>query len=277
MNRTITFLAMCLTVIVASAQTADIEVSYEAHHPNLRDGKTDLTNHYVLLANTTESKFFSPVTEYLDSLNSTPDGKAKLNEMTRSAYLAGKLDDIPRPDGTIYVIKSFADNKIRHYDTAGLEKFVYEEPVARWDWETGDSTKVILGYECLMATTGYHGRKWTAWFTPEIPVQNGPWKLDGLPGLILQASAEGGQYSFIATGIQESARPIVPVYLANDYEKTERIGYLKSKRAFMDNPMGKINARFGGAGVTIKSNDEEQLKQLFVPASVADFIETDYH
>lgn len=277
MNRTITFLAMCLAAIVASAQTADIEVSYEAHHPNLRDGKTDLTNHYVLLANTTESKFFSPVTEYLDSLNSTPDGKAKLNEMTRSAYLAGKLDDIPRPDGTVYVIKSFADNKIKHYDTAGLEKFVYEEPATRWDWEIGDSTKVILGYECLMATTGYHGRKWTAWFTPEIPVQNGPWKLDGLPGLILQASAEGGQYSFIATGIQESARPIVPVYLANDYEKTERIGYLKSKRAFMDNPMGKINARFGGAGVTIKSNDGEQLKQLFVPASVADFIETDYH
>lgn len=277
MNRTVTFLAMCLAAIVASAQTADIEVSYEAHHPNLRDGKTDLTNHYVLLANTTESKFFSPVTEYLDSLNSTPDGKAKLNEMTRSAYLAGKLDDIPRPDGTVYVIKSFADNKIKHYDTAGLEKFVYEEPATRWDWEIGDSTKVILGYECLMATTGYHGRKWTAWFTPEIPVQNGPWKLDGLPGLILQASAEGGQYSFIATGIQESARPIVPVYLANDYEKTERIGYLKSKRAFMDNPMGKINARFGGAGVTIKSNAGEQLKQLFVPASVADFIETDYH
>lgn len=277
MKRTVTFLAMCLAAIVASAQTADIEVSYEAHHPNLRDGKTDLTNHYVLLANTTESKFFSPVTEYLDSLNSTPGGKAKLQEMTRSAYLAGKLDDIPRPDGTVYVIKSFADNKIKHYDTAGLEKFVYEEPVARWNWEIGDSAKVILGYECLMGTTVYHGRKWTAWFTPEIPVQNGPWKLDGLPGLILQASAEGGQYSFMATGIQESARPIVPVYLASDYEQTERIGYLKSKRAFMDNPIGKINARFGGAGVTIKSNIGEQTKQLFVPASVADFIETDYH
>ena len=74
-------------------------------------------------------------------------------------------------------------------DNAGLEKYFYEEPLHEWDWEISDSTKTILGYECIEATTMFNGRKWTAWFTPEIPLDAGPWKLEGLPGLIMEATA----------------------------------------------------------------------------------------
>lgn len=197
--------------------------------------------------------------------------------MTMSAYTSGKINDIPRPDGTIYVIKSFTDGTLKHYDTSGLEKFVYQESLTDWDWEIGDSTKTVLGYECIMATIDYHGRKWTVWFALEIPVHNGPWKLDGLPGLILAAEAEDGQYSFIATGIQQTTKPLGSVYLANEYETIKRLDYLKAKRSFMDNPLGNINAQFGGSGVTVISNSGSDTKSLFVPASVADFLETDYH
>ena len=278
MKKILTTLSMLFVAIAATAQTADIEVSYTAHRPNPRNGKDDVTNQYILLANTAESKFYSPVTEYLDSLNSTPEGKAKLKEMSRVALRSGDSDGIPKPDGTMYVIKSFSDGKLKHYDTAGLDKFVYEEPIAEWSWNiVADSTKTVLGYECIMATTDYHGRKWIAWFTPEIPVQNGPWKLDGLPGLILEAAAEGGQYSFVATGIQQTNKHFGPVYLANDYEHSTRIGYLKAKRAFMDNPFGTIDAQFGSDNVTITADDGEDLNQLYVPASVVDFLETYYH
>ncbi len=276
MKKIITSIALCFAT-AASAQIANIEVSYVAHHPNMRDGKTDLTNQYVLLTNTTESKFYSPITEYIDSLNSTPEGKAKLKVMSRAALSSGNFDGIPKPDGTMYVVKSFTNNKLRHYDIAGLEKYVYEEPMTQWDWEISDSTTVILGYECIMAVTDFHGRKWTAWFAPEIPVKNGPWKLDGLNGLILKAESEGGQYSFIATGIQQTNKTISPVYLASEYDRTKRINYLKAKRSFMDNPLGKINAQFGNAGETISTDDGDDLKDLYVPASVVDFIETDYH
>lgn len=280
MRQILTTIIICLVAIAASAQQkADIEVSYEAHHPNLRNGKDDLTSQYILLANSDESKFYSPKTEYVDSLNSTPDGKAKLNEMTRNAYLGGKLDDIPRSDGSYYVVKY--GNKYTYYDNSGLEKYVYEEPVAELGWEIGDSTKTILGYECVMASVNYHGRRWTAWFSPEIPVIAGPWKLTGLPGLILEATADGNQYSFIATGIQQTDKPITPVYLANDYEKTDRIKFLRARRSFLDNPLGKINAQFAGSGVSVSKVQNEDGSDasgsLFVPASVVDLIETDYH
>lgn len=128
---------------------------------------------------------------------------------------------------------------------------MYEEPVAELGWEIGDSTKIILGNECVMATANYHGRRWTAGFSPEIPVIAGPWKLTGLPGLILEATADGNQYSFIATGIQQTDKPITPVYLANEYEKTDRIQFLRARCSFLDNPLGKINAQFAGSGVSV--------------------------
>ena len=59
MNRILTTLTLCLAAIATSAQTPNIEVSYIAHRPNFKDGKTDLTNQYILLANSTESKFYS--------------------------------------------------------------------------------------------------------------------------------------------------------------------------------------------------------------------------
>lgn len=273
MKRTITILFSCIVAIAALAQTANIEVSYAAYKPNFTNGKPGVKNQYILLANATESKFYSPRTEYIDSLNSTPDGKAKYNQMVRAALNAGNYDDIPTRDGSYYVLKSLSDSLVKlYYNTGALAMWYYEDAITPWNWTVGDSTKTVLGYECVKATIDYHGRKWTAWFAPEIPVQNGPWKLDGLPGLILEAACEDGMYSFVATGVQQTAKAIGPVYLTDDYEHVTRLNYLKERRAHMENPLGKIEAQYGSANITVKGGG---LK--YVDASVADFLETDYH
>ena len=89
MNRLLTSIIVCFSAIAAMAQNADIEVSYTAMSPNFKNGKVDVKNQNVLLANALESKFFSPITEYIDSLNSTPEGIAKYQEMSRSAAMKG--------------------------------------------------------------------------------------------------------------------------------------------------------------------------------------------
>ena len=273
MKQILTSIIVCFVAIATIAQNkADIEVTYTAMSPNFKNGKVDVKNQYVLLANATESKFYSPITEYIDSLNSTPEGVAQWQEMTRGAYLSGNMDKIPRKDGSYYVVKSISDNTLRYYDSAGIDKFVYEETPEEWTWEISDSTKNILGYECVKATTDFHGRKWTGWFSPEIPVSNGPWKLGGLPGVILEASTDDDKYSFVATGIQQTSKIIVPVYLADDYEKTDRKSFLKAKRAFLDNPLGSLNAQMGGA-ITISDNSG---KPIFASSEVVDLIEKDY-
>ncbi|MDE6383476.1 MAG: GLPGLI family protein [Paramuribaculum sp.] len=278
MKKILSLILVGITAVCTTAQTSEIEVSYTAYMPNMRDGSAGPSNQYILLANESQSKFYSPRTEYIDSLNSTPDGRAKYQEMARNAYFSGNMDNMPSKDGTYYIVKSLDEDKHIYYDNAGLDKYFYEEPVPRWEWEIGDSVKEILGYECFKATTDFHGRHWTVWFTPEIPIMNGPWKFDRLLGLILEAESEGGEYRFVATGIQQTRKPITPVYLADSYERTNRIDYLKAKRAFLDNPMGQINAQLGGNITVVKADgNTADDAPLFVPSSVVDLIETDYH
>ena len=265
---------MCLVATAAVAQEkADIMVSYTASKVNLRDGSQMPPSNYCLLANAVESKFFSPITEYLDSLQSTPEGDAKYKEMTRGAYLGGKLDDMPRRDGSYYIFKAMTDGKMRYYDTNGVEKYCYEEEIPQIDWELTDSTKTILGYECQKATGELHGRKWTVWFTPEVPVMNGPWKFSGLPGLILEATDDSGLYNFTATGIQQTERLMIPMYSADDYEKTTRTEFLKAKRQFTDNPIGTMNTQLSALGISIEGTGDG-IK--YKTREEVDFIETDY-
>lgn len=274
MKKFIILTTLCLAAISAFSQTnADIEVSYTASTANFSKGGKASPNQYILLANAKESKFYSPRTEYIDSLRSTPEGEAKYKEMTRAAYSSDKLDDIPRRDGSYYLLKSMDEGKMNYFDVVGVEKYRYDEEIPTIDWQLTDNTKKIIGYECQEATGNLHGRKWTVWFTTEIPLTNGPWKLGGLPGMILEAVDDSGIYTFKATCIQRTSHPMHPVYSADDYEKIDRKEFLKAKRQFIDNPLTTINTQLSAAGISIGGTSDQF---RYKSRKEIDFIETDY-
>lgn len=92
-------------------------------------------------------------------------------------------------------------------------EYRYNEPIPRIDWTLhADTTHRILGYTCQRATAEFRGRRWSVWFTPEIPLTRGPWKLGGLPGLILQACDETGLFGFEATGVELGRNHPIHIY-----------------------------------------------------------------
>ena len=81
----------------------------------------------------------------------------------------------------------------------------YEETMPMLDWNLMDGDTIICNYACQRASTTYRGRTWQVWYTPDLPYQDGPWKLQGLPGLILKAEDTSGDFCFEAIEIR---RPI---------------------------------------------------------------------
>lgn len=282
-NRLITMLVLLCLALGANAKKkkqdyprSEIKVSYNYYNKFLRgsDGVVEKNTPFILLANHNESKFYCPSTEYKDSLLSTPSGRAKEKKMfdaAVAAYVQNRDEsamDAVVYHSRLYVTKDFAKSVSTTYDQAGMGEYgYYDEPFSEIDWQiVEDSTKTVLGYQCIMASTDYHGRKWTVWFTPEIPVQDGPWKFCGLPGLILEAAEEKGHHHFTADGIEQSSQSIYPIY-NNDYEKMGRLDMLRNLRNYRDNNNSIIKASTGGM---LDFGPDAPVQTEY------DFLETDY-
>ena len=101
------------------------------------------------------------------------------------------------------------------------------------DWSVDERDTVICGYNCNMATTSYAGRRYVAWFTSEIPVSEGPYKFNGLPGLILYIMDDQKQHVFKIISIQQPKLVRQILYYDDNYLKVSPeqyvLGIQKSK------------------------------------------------
>ncbi len=107
-------------------------------------------------------------------------------------------------------------NETGAFDVPGSLVNFYDEPFPEFSWEITGDTAEVFGYDCIRAECDFRGRHWTAWFAPEIAVNEGPWKLRGLPGLILKAEADGGWFTYECVGIDTEPRPIYRYHYDNE-------------------------------------------------------------
>ena len=83
-------------------------------------------------------------------------------------------------------------------ETIGMKNYKYQLPLSKMNWKIEDEVK----NRCIQlpeSNVEIGGRKWTAWFTPDIPL-NSPYKFQGLPGLIVSVSDEKSHYYFMLHG-----------------------------------------------------------------------------
>lgn len=244
MRQLITILPMCLVAITAIAQN-NLVVEYDVTTRDSDSGKP-FTQKMTLVAGAEKSLYFDKMSLYVDSCESTPEGRAKLREIQMKAWRVVQPDGTVTMDGRklglapekkefLYVEKEYAKGNMTVYDFKAGDLWRYEEPMSEMEWAIiEDSTKNILGFECLMARTDYHGRTWTVWFSPEIPGSDGPWKLHGLPGLILTAEAGDG-FIIETTEVGFTRQAVPPVYSTKDYTKGERKQILADHEHYVNN------------------------------------------
>ncbi len=144
---------------------------------------------------------------------------------------------------TIY--KNYPAGKLTHTEKICLDWFRYDEDMPQFNWELTDSVASVLGYECQSAKCRFRGREWTVFYTEDIPLSDGPWKLHGLPGLIMKASDEKGHYTFECIGIKSKADRPITIYKV-PFNNVKRSEYYDTKHRFEINPYAYFEATTGG-------------------------------
>ncbi|MBR8702839.1 GLPGLI family protein [Porphyromonas levii] len=100
----------------------------------------------------------------------------------------------------------------------GYYYFKTVEDIKAPDYAFEDSTKLVAGYTSEMATAHIYGRDWVIYYTTEIPLPYGPWKINGLPGLVTEAYSIDGAYKFTLTGFEvldEDVNIEIPLKMLN--------------------------------------------------------------
>lgn len=94
-----------------------------------------------------------------------------------------------------FITKNIPEQKVYYYDRVLAKQIYYQEdrPVK---WEIYNDVEKQNGYQAQKATTKFGGRIWTAWFTKDINISDGPYKFSGLPGLIVKLEDDKGDYKF---------------------------------------------------------------------------------
>ena len=217
------------------------------------------------------SKCYSYYTFQCDSLRRTPDGAKVWSELFRRAIEKdGIYGDFPHVRMSTYVYKNYPTGQMTITDRISSQGYCYVDSLHAQIWTMGDSTREVLGYTCQQATADFRGRRWTAWFATDIPVSDGPWKLGGLPGLILEAYDEGQQHVFTAVGLERvKDEPII--FNQQDgrnrrFEPTNRLDFLRMERRFLMDSNSFIQME---TGIDLLGDEPNQVMRY-------DLLERDY-
>jgi len=147
------------------------------------------------------SRFVSPNKLYNDSI--TKNAQIIKDENTKSIRRVGGMKRNTVAEEKYEYYKDFNQNQSIVLGSIAIQQFRVMDKLNDIIWQLGEKYKVIAGIRCQMATASYKGRKWIAWYAPHLLNNNGPWKLGGLPGLILSATDEKGEITFTFENIEK--------------------------------------------------------------------------
>ncbi len=119
------------------------------------------------------------------------------------------------PDGHPMINRRGAGSSTQYYQYPGEQKlftkndlmfnqYLIEGPMPAINWTIAGDTATFGGLHCQKATAHFKGRDYVAWFCPDLPVHSGPWKLNGLPGVIVDARDLKNEVVFAFDGVEKT-------------------------------------------------------------------------
>ncbi len=139
---------------------------------------------------------------------------------------------------------------------------VIEPHLPKINWKITTESKKIGTFLCFKAIALFRGRNYEAWFTPDLPIPSGPWKLHGLPGLILEAQDTKAEFKYIFQSIE------IPLKKEIEFPETPITGnviHLSQYNAFLiqkeEEYVRKISSKAAARGMALSVLPDDKIKQ----------------
>jgi len=135
-----------------------------------------------------------------------------------------------------------------------MSEFLIKDLLPAISWKITSDTASFGGFHCQKATAHFKGRDYTAWFCAALPLHAGPWKLNGLPGVIVQASDSKNEVCFYFNGIEKLATPAI-IEVPSDGTPTTEKEFTRLQETFRKDPeafLRMIAAQGDGSGRQMK-------------------------
>lgn len=208
--------------------------------------------------------------------------KVQVEAMQKSGIFKDLSKSITMPKFSEKIYKFYPDMKVQYVDKVANGftpmNLGYNDDT-KFNWKIENGKEKIGEYNAQKATTEFGGRKWTAWFSTELPFQDGPYKFHGLPGLIVKIADDEGNYSWELKGNKKvpnfnEVMYIETVMPGGDGGKVVEVSREKFNKTFGDykkDPMASarpylkpemMSQKIPGSDLTIGEMVKQQEKQM---------------
>ncbi|MCP9198904.1 GLPGLI family protein [Gramella sp. GC03-9] len=247
------FILLCLTVHSQKMTgTFNYKASYElGHQVDSTDIDSKKSETMVLYLGDQYSMFSSLGHAVEDSLMHYRDRSNK-----SMAAFSRIRAQIPNTEFNYKIFKDHTNQEIWFVEKFFKDKIKYQEELKPQNWQIHPETDTIAGYRAQKATTRFRGRNYTAWFTPEIPVPEGPYKFSGLPGLIVEVFDDQKHYHFKLKGFQELKPGVSQIIKEKDYLEMDKSEFSKIRDNFKRDPLSVMRS----GGLKIHWSDEREME-----------------
>lgn len=225
----------------------------------LKPEKTDLET-MILKVGSKSAQYYSYNRFVTDSLF-----REEMRKSTDGRVMSRQSSDSNPGRQTAQLYKNYPAGKVTTLDHMASSRFLCEEKNELPQWELLPDTMTILSYPCQKAICTFKGRQWEAWFTTEIPRSEGPWKLQGLPGLILEANDNENHYRFVCTGIVRPREEEKIMFGADGYQPVSRKDLNIVYKRYAADPLGYVISTSPNMKIVMKGPDGQDMRPKDTP------------
>jgi len=138
-----------------------------------------------------------------------------------------------------FVFKDFKNKKLILSDYIVTKTRLISDTIQNFKWSITKEKRKISNFTCTKALLNFRGRSYIAWFANDIPIQNGPWKFCGLPGLIIKINDDKDIFTYELTGIDlktklEKSIVSIPVSYSKDQPISHKDFFLLLNKKVLD-------------------------------------------